>query len=108
VPRRIFIHVLKREEVTGGWKQLHNMDLNNLYSSSNIIRVTKSRKKEWPRHVAHKEEIRNVYKFFARKFKGNGRSMRIRKDSVKTDLREIWYEDMTWIKLALDRVPSTW
>jgi len=39
--RRIFGH--KRDEVTGKWRKLHNEELNDLYSSPNIIQVTKSR-----------------------------------------------------------------
>jgi hypothetical protein len=34
----------KREEVVGGWMRLHNEKLHNLYASSNIIRVIKSRR----------------------------------------------------------------
>jgi hypothetical protein len=41
VLRRIF--GLKREEVAGGWRRLHNEELHNLYASQNIIRVIKSR-----------------------------------------------------------------
>jgi hypothetical protein len=40
--RRIF--GLKRKEVAGGWRRLHNEELHNLYTSPNIIRVNKSRK----------------------------------------------------------------
>jgi len=32
----------KREEVTGGWRRLHNEELHNFYVSQNIIRVIKS------------------------------------------------------------------
>jgi hypothetical protein len=32
----------KRDEVTGGWRKLHNEELHNLYSSPNIIRIIKS------------------------------------------------------------------
>jgi hypothetical protein len=35
--------VLRRDEVTGGWRKLHIEELHNLYSSSNIIRMMKSR-----------------------------------------------------------------
>jgi hypothetical protein len=35
--RRIF--GLKRGEVTGGWRKLHNVELHNLYSSPSIIRM---------------------------------------------------------------------
>jgi hypothetical protein len=41
----------KRDEVTGGWRKLHN-ELHNLYSSSNIIRMTKSRRMRWAGHIA--------------------------------------------------------
>jgi len=39
MPRRIFGR--KKEEVTREWRKLHNEDLNDLYSSSNIVRVMK-------------------------------------------------------------------
>jgi hypothetical protein len=29
--------MLRRDEVTGGWRKLHNKELHNLYSSPNII-----------------------------------------------------------------------
>jgi hypothetical protein len=34
----------KRDEVTGGWRKLHNVELHNLYSSPSIIRMIKSRR----------------------------------------------------------------
>jgi hypothetical protein len=43
--RRIFGP--KRDEVTGGWRKLHNEELHNLYSSPSIIRMIKSRMR-WP------------------------------------------------------------
>ena len=33
---------LKRDEVTGEWRRLHNEELNDLYCSPNIIRVIRS------------------------------------------------------------------
>jgi hypothetical protein len=50
VLRRIFGP--KRNEVTGEWRRLHNEELNDLYSSPNIIRVIKSRRMRWAGHVA--------------------------------------------------------
>jgi len=50
VLRRIF--GLKRDEVTGEWRKLHNEDLNDLYYSPNIIRLIKSRRMRWTGHVA--------------------------------------------------------
>jgi hypothetical protein len=41
----------KWDEVTGEWRRLHNEELNDLYSSPNIIRVIKSRRITWAGHV---------------------------------------------------------
>jgi hypothetical protein len=35
---------LKRDEIIGGWRKLHNEDLHKLYSSPNTIRMIKSGK----------------------------------------------------------------
>jgi hypothetical protein len=43
--RRIFGP--KRDEATGEWRRLYNEELNNLYSSPNIIRGIKSRRMRW-------------------------------------------------------------
>jgi hypothetical protein len=37
----------KRDEVTGGWRKLHNVENHNLYSSQNVIRVISSRRRSW-------------------------------------------------------------
>jgi hypothetical protein len=50
VLRRIFGP--KRDEVRQEWRKLHNEELNDLYSSSNIVRVIKSRRVKWAGHVA--------------------------------------------------------
>jgi hypothetical protein len=42
----------KRDEVTGGWRKLHNEKLHNLYASSSIIRMIKSKRMKWAGHVA--------------------------------------------------------
>jgi hypothetical protein len=52
VLRRIFGP--KRDEVTGEWRKLHNEELNDLYSSPNIVQVIKSRRIKWAGHVACK------------------------------------------------------
>jgi hypothetical protein len=51
----------KRSEVTEEWRRLHEEELNDLYSSPNIIWVVKSRRMRWTRHVAHMGERTIVY-----------------------------------------------
>jgi hypothetical protein len=53
VLRRIFEP--KRDEITVTWGRLQNKELYALYSSPNIIRVIKSRRLRWARHVARME-----------------------------------------------------
>ena len=48
----------RRDEVTGEWRRLHNEELNDLDSSSNIVRVIKWRRMRWAGHVAHMGEER--------------------------------------------------
>ena len=50
----------RRDEVTGEWRRLHNEELNDLYSSPNIVRATKSRRMRWAGHVARMGEEREV------------------------------------------------
>jgi hypothetical protein len=54
VLRRIFGP--KRDEVTGGWRKLHNEELHDLHSSPSIIRIIKSKRMRWAGHVARMEK----------------------------------------------------
>jgi hypothetical protein len=60
VLRRIFRP--RRDEVTGEWRKLHNEELRDLYSSSSIIRMIKSRRMIWVGYVARKGEKINAHR----------------------------------------------
>jgi hypothetical protein len=51
----------KRDEVTRGWRKLHNEEPHNLYSFPNLIRMLKSRRMICAGHVAGLGEKRNAY-----------------------------------------------
>jgi hypothetical protein len=86
--RRIFGP--KRDEVTGGWRKLHNEELHNLYFSPSIIRIIKSRRMAWAWHVARIGEKRNAYRILVEKPEGKrplGRQRRRWVRNIKMDLR---------------------
>jgi len=88
VLRRIFGQ--RRDEVTGDWRRLHNEELNVLYSSPNILRVIKWRRKRRAGHVACMGEERGVYRVVVGKPEGRrplGRPRRRWVDNIRTDLQ---------------------
>jgi hypothetical protein len=104
VLRRIFGP--KRDEVTGEWRELHNEEVHNLYSSPYIIRQVKSTRMGWAGHVARMGEERKVYKVLVGKPEGKrplGRPRRRWEHWIRMDLREIGLGDMDWIRLSQDR-----
>ena len=85
--RRIFGP--KRHGVTGEWRKLHNEELNNLYSSPNIVWVIKSRRMRWAGRVARMEEWRGVHKVLVGRPEGKrtlGKPRRRWEDNIKMDL----------------------
>jgi hypothetical protein len=88
VLRRVFGP--KRDEVTGECRQLHNEELDDLYSSPNIIRVIKSRRMRRAGHVALMG--RGVYRVLVRKRERKrplGIPRRRWEDNNKLDLQEV-------------------
>ena len=57
-------------EVTGECRRLRNEEINDLYSSPNIIRVIKSRRMRWAGHVARIVERRGAYRVLVGKPEG--------------------------------------
>jgi len=53
----------------GGWRRLHNVELHNLYVSSDITKLMKSRMR-WAVHVARMRYVRNSYKILVGNYEG--------------------------------------
>ena len=91
---------------SGEWRRLHNEELNDLYSSPNIVRMIKSRIMRWAGHVARMGEEKGVYRLLVGKPEGKrplGRPRRRWVDNIRTDLQEVECGYMDWIGLAQDR-----
>ena len=104
VLRRIFGP--RRDELTGEWRRLHNEELNDLYSSPNIVRAIKSRRMRWAGHVARMGEDRGMYRLLLGKSEGRRTMGRLRRrwvDNIRMDLQEVECGYMDWIGLAQDR-----
>jgi len=104
VLRRIF--GLKRGEVTGECRRLHNEELNDLYCSPNIVRVIKWRRMRSAGHVARVGEERGVNRVLVGKPEGRsplGRPRHRWVDNISMDFQEVGCGYMDWIGLAQDR-----
>jgi hypothetical protein len=91
----------KRNEVKEEWRQLHNEELNDLYCSTNIIRVIKSRRMKWAGHIARMG--RGVYRVLVGKpgvKNPLGRPRRRWEDNIKMDHQSVGCGGMDWIELA--------
>jgi len=101
VLRRIFGP--KRDEVKGEWRKLYNEDINDQYSSPNIVWVIKSIRMRWTGHVARMREGRGVCRVLVGIAEGKrplGRPRRRWKDNIKMDLLEVKSGGMDWMRLV--------
>jgi hypothetical protein len=92
VLRRIFGP--KRDEATGEWRRLHNEELNDLYSSPNIIRVMKSRRMRWEGFVPRMGGggKRGAYRILVERPEGRrqvGKPRSRWEDNIKIDLQDV-------------------
>jgi len=102
--RRIFEP--RWDKVTREWRRLHNEELNDLYSSPNILQVIKSRRMRWAGHVVQMGEKRGVYRVLVGKSEGKrplGRPRHRWVDNIRMDLQEVGCGYMDWIGVAQDR-----
>jgi hypothetical protein len=79
------------DEVTSGWRKLHNEELHDLYSSPSIIGIIKSRRMGLAGHVARMGEKSNVYRLLIRKQEGKRPQGRPRSrwiNNIKMELLE--------------------
>ena len=96
----------RRDEVTGEWRRLHNEELNDLYSTPNIVRMIKSRRMRWAGHVVRMDEERGVCRVLLGKQEGRrplGRPRRRWVDNIRMDLQEVGCGYVDWIGLSQDR-----
>jgi len=96
----------RMDEVMAECRRLHNEELNDLYSSPNILRVIKSIRMRWAGHVARVGEERGVYRVLVGKPKRRrplGRPRHRWVDNIRMDLQEVGCGYMDWIGLSQDR-----
>ena len=94
----------KMVDVTGEWRKPHTEELNDLYSSPNIIRVIKSRRMRWAGRVACIGERRGAYRVLVGKSEGKRPLVRPRRrweDNIKMDLLEVGCGGMARIDLRI-------
>jgi hypothetical protein len=80
----------KRDEVTGGWRKVHNEELHNLYSLPSIIRMIKSRRIRWEGYLTRMGYKGNAYRILVGKPEGKrplGRPRRRWVYNIKKDIR---------------------
>jgi hypothetical protein len=96
----------KKDGVTGEWRILHNEELNDLYSKSNIIRVIKSRRMRWAGHVARMDDGRGAYRVLVGRPEERrplGRPRRRWEYNSKMDLQEVgWgaWTGLIWLRIG--------
>ena len=97
---------LRRDEVTGEWRKLHNEGLNDLYSLPNIVRGMKSRRMRWAWFVARMGRVEVYTRFSWGKLRETDQLEDPGVDggiNIKMDLQGVGCEGRDWIHMAQDR-----
>ena len=88
------------------WRKPHNEELNDLYSSPNIVRVIKLRRLKWAGHVVHMGERIDIYRVLVRKPEGKrppGRTRHRWEDNIKMIFRRrdvgVW-TGLSWPRIG--------
>jgi hypothetical protein len=93
--RRIFGP--NRDEVTGEWRQMHNEELHDLYSSPSIIKIIKARRMRWAGNITRMRKKSNAYRLLEGKPEGRrplGRPRRMWLDNIRMGLVEVGWGDV--------------
>ena len=96
----------KKDEVIGECRRVHNEELNDQYSSQNIIRVIKSRRMRCAGHVECMGERGDAYRVLVGKPEGKrplGISSRRWEDNIKMDIQEVGWGAWTvllWLRIG--------
>jgi hypothetical protein len=96
----------KKDEATGQWRRLHNDDVNDLYSSPNIIRGNRIEKNEMGRACSTYGEREVHTGNWVGRPEGRRPCQTPRRrweDNIKMDLQAVGWGSMDWIELAQDR-----
>jgi hypothetical protein len=95
----------KRQQATREWRRQHNEELNDLYSSPNIILVIKSRRLRWAGHVARMggREVRTGFWWGGLREGDHLGDPGVDGRIILKLIFKKWDGDMDWIELAQDR-----
>ena len=108
---RVLRNVLEgeRKEEVGEWTELHSGKLNDLHSSSKHIRVIKSRRMRWARHMARNGAKRNACRIFVgnhERKRAIGRTSCRWEYNIKIYLQDTGWQCVGWIHMTQDN--DTW
>jgi len=91
----------------GSWIKLPNDELHSLYSSHNIVRLIKSKRKRRAEHESRMGDGRGVYMVLVGRPEGKRplrRPWHKWEDNINMDVRDIGIDGANWIRLAQDTV----